>query len=109
MDEIVRRLLLRLPGQYHCGIKTTEEHREHLRKLFQSLEQFGMASIPLNVFWERLKTFLGHFISGKGLTPLPQKVKAIVNFPESQNVKGLRRVLGMINFYHRFLPNIVNT
>jgi len=35
-------------------------------------------------------------------------VEAIVKFPEPKDVKGLRRFLGMINFYHRFLPNIAN-
>jgi len=36
-------------------------------------------------------------------------MEAIVKFPESKNVKDLQRFLGMINFYHRFLPNIANT
>ena len=90
--------------------KTAEEHREHLRKLFQRLQQFGVAiNTTKCVFGESEVSFLGHHISAKGLAPLPQKVKAIVSFPEPQDVKGLRRFLGMINFYHRFLPNIANT
>jgi len=35
-------------------------------------------------------------------------VEAITNFPKSQDVKDLRRFLGIINFYHKFLPNIAN-
>jgi len=53
-------------------------------------------------------SFLGHLISKKGLAPSPQKVEAIVKFPEPKDIKGLRRFLGMINFYNRFLPNIAN-
>jgi len=54
-------------------------------------------------------SFLGHLFSGKGLAPLPQKVETIVNFLQTQDVKGLRRFSDMINFYNKFLSNITNT
>ena len=33
---------------------------------------------------------------------------AIQNFPQPSTIKGLQESLGMINFYHRFLPNIAS-
>jgi len=112
MDEVVR-------GLDFCYVylddilvasKTAEEHYEHLRRLFQLLQQFGVAiNTTKCVFRVSEVSFLGHRISRKGLTPSPQKVETIVKFPEPKDIKGLRRVLGMINFYHRFLPNIANT
>jgi len=61
----------------------TEEHREHLRKLFQRLQQFGMAiNITKCVFGASEDSFLEHLISGKGLALLPQKVEAIAKFSE---------------------------
>jgi len=85
MDEVVRGL-----DFYYVYLddiivvsKTTEEHREHLKKLFQRLQQFGMAiNITKCVFEAAEVSFLGHLISGKGFASLPQKVEAIINFPE---------------------------
>ena len=50
--------------------------------------------------------FLGHIISGDGIKADPRKVKAITEMPEPTNVTELRRMLGMINFLGRFLPNL---
>jgi len=110
MDEVVR-------GLDFCYVylddilvasKTVEEH-EHLRRLFQRFEQFGVAiNTTKCVFGVSEVSFLGHLISRKGLALSPQKVETIVKFPEPKDVKGLRPFLGMINFYHR-LPNIANT
>ena len=49
--------------------------------------------------------FLGHHIDRHGITPLPEKVQAVHNFPQSQSQRQLRRFIGLVNFYHRFLPH----
>ena len=49
--------------------------------------------------------FLGHSVDATGIKPLSKKVKAIKNFPKPCNVKGLERFLGMVNFYHSFVPH----
>ena len=48
--------------------------------------------------------FLGHRIIKDGAVPLPSKVDAVTNFPRPLSVKSLQEFLGMVNFYHRFLP-----
>ena len=48
--------------------------------------------------------FLGHKISAAGITPSDDKVNTIRNFPNSTSVKQLQRFCGMINYYHRFIP-----
>jgi len=89
--------------------RSTVEHMVHLRKLFAQLEahglvinaakcQFGMSTID----------FLGHRISCHGATPLPDKVQAIRSFPKPTTVKGLQEFLGMVNYYHRFVPRAAN-
>ena len=47
-------------------------------------------------------TFLGHKITRNVITPVPEKVKAITEFLKPNDKKAL----GMMNFYHRFLPEI---
>ena len=37
--------------------------------------------------------------------PLPEKVDAIRSFPRPTTVKQLQEYVGMVNFYHRFVPS----
>jgi hypothetical protein len=52
--------------------------------------------------------FLGHRVDAAGVTPLPQYVSAVVDFPQPSTVKELQAFLGMLNFYRRFLPAIAD-
>ena len=36
----------------------------------------------------------------------PEKVRAVVDAPQPDNITQLRAFLGMVNYYHRFLPNL---
>ena len=47
-------------------------------------------------------------MSKNGSAPTQAKVEVIQNFPQPSTIKGLQEFLGMINFYHRFLPNIAS-
>ncbi|KAM9332585.1 uncharacterized protein KZ484_017662 [Pholidichthys leucotaenia] len=57
--------------------------------------QFGVSTID----------FLGHRVTNDGAVPLPSKVTAVANFPRPLTVKSLQEFLGMVNFYHRFIPH----
>ncbi|KAL1115008.1 hypothetical protein AAG570_007831 [Ranatra chinensis] len=48
--------------------------------------------------------FLGYVVSERGIHPDPGKVEAIKNLQVPVDVKGVRSVMGLINFYRRFLP-----
>ena len=50
--------------------------------------------------------FLGHCLDAKGVRPTSEKIDAIANAPAPRNVSELRSYLGMLNYYHRFLPNL---
>ena len=41
----------------------------------------------------------------EGISPLPSAVDAIVNFIKPEKQRVLRRYLGMVNYYHRFIPH----
>lgn len=90
--------------------KTKDEHLRHLEALFQRLEKFGLAINPSKcTFGEESVTFLGHKVLNAGLSPQPEKVQTISTYPKPKNVKDLRRFLGMVNFYNRFLPQAAQT
>ena len=48
--------------------------------------------------------FLGHHVTTSGIKPLPELVSAVREFPVPNTKKNLQIFLGMVNFYHRFLP-----
>ena len=50
-------------------------------------------------------SFLGHHVCSEGISPLPSAVDAIVNFARPEKQRALRRYLGMVNYYHRFIPH----
>lgn len=50
-------------------------------------------------------TFLGYRVNKYGTRPPPERIEALKNFPLPRTVQGLRRFLGMVNFYRQFLPN----
>lgn len=86
------------------------QHEDHLRQVFSRLQSYGMViNVSKCVFGAPAVTFLGYRISESGTMPLDEKVQAIREFPPPKDVRSLRRFLGMVNFYRRFLPNAAQT
>ena len=90
--------------------KNRTEYMCHLRKLFQCLQQHGI-KIHLDkcIFGADAVDFLGHRVTADGLRLLPQKVRAITDFPQFTTARKLREFWGIINYYHRFIPGAADT
>ena len=86
-----------------------KEHLEDLRIVFRHLTEQGLViRLEKCLFGVPSLEFLGHQVSKNGSGPTQAKVEVIQNFPQPSTIKGLQDFLGMINFYHRFLPNIAS-
>ena len=84
---------------------STQAHYDHLRQLFQRLDQHGLVvNVDKCQFGRSTIDFLGHRISPQGVIPLPDRVEAIRHFFMPTTDKGLQEFCGMVNFYHRFIP-----
>jgi hypothetical protein len=82
-----------------------QDHFGHLRLLLQWLQQRGLAiNLEKSVFAAASVEFLGHEISAAGVKPLCSHVEAILHHPPPFNFKQLQAFLGVVNFYHHFLP-----
>ena len=46
--------------------------------------------------------FLGNVISSEGMAPDPSRIKAMKEFPAPKDVKTLRQLLGLTNYYRRY-------
>ena len=83
------------------------EHRQHLREVLSRLRDNGMAiNASKCVFGQTSVKYLGQEISTAGVRPLPSKLQSIIDVPRPNTKVELLRYLGMVNFYHRFLPGI---
>ena len=57
------------------------------------------------VFGAKELDFFDHHIDHNGITPLKDKVQAICNYPLPDSQRKLQQFIGLVNFYHRFLPH----
>lgn len=53
--------------------------------------------------------FLEHNVTADGLLSLPQKGTAIQDFPKPSSIQQVRAFFGVVNCYHIFLSNAVDT
>lgn len=82
-----------------------EQHLEHLELVFKKLSENGIVINPTKcVFAAREVKFLGYLVNSEGIKPMAEKVEAIMKFQQPRTVQELRRFLGMVNFYRRFIP-----
>ena len=49
--------------------------------------------------------YLGHFITGKGVSTDPRKVEVVVQWPIPRSLKQLRGFLGLVGYYRRFVKD----
>jgi cleavage and polyadenylation specificity factor subunit 1 len=84
---------------------TSAVESSHAEKVRTVLERLNNAGIVINVAKCQYNcsevTFLGHTVNAQGILPDPERVEPVMNFPQPNTVKELRRFLGMVNFYRR--------
>ena len=74
------------------------QHIRHLTELFGRLEDHGLVIKRSKCVLGALSIdFLGHHVNAKGIVPLPEKVRAIRDFPRPSKVKLTRRCRVCVN------------
>ena len=86
--------------------KTKEDHVKHLRVVLQKLREHKLyAKFSKCEFWLTEVSFLGHILSHNGIFVDPSKIKDVVEWVTSTMVKEVRGFLGLVGYYHRFVPD----
>ncbi|GFN84128.1 Pol polyprotein [Plakobranchus ocellatus] len=80
---------------------SAQSHIDDLNAVFHRVRHHELV-IKLE---ECLLIFLGHQVSAAGSVPMPSRVSAVKDFPQPRDVTGLQEFLGIMSFYHRFIPN----
>lgn len=86
--------------------KDEEEHRIHLEQVFLRLKKYGLSiNVAESKFAQEEVEYLGYRVDSFEIRPLHNRVRAIIDFKKPNNISELKRYLGIINFYHRFIAN----
>lgn len=86
--------------------KTFEEHLEHLRDVLERLRSAGITLNPAKAQIAKTRIELLGFTIDRGrILPSADKLRALLEFPSPTDLSGLRRFLGMANFYRQFIPD----
>ena len=82
-----------------------ETHLEHLRILFMRLQKadLKLKEIKCNFLKKHIQ-YLGHIVSGKGITPMPEKLACIKDMPAPKTPKEIKQFLGLVGYYRKFIP-----
>ena len=87
--------------------KDAEDHDKNLTSLLEKCRTLG---IKLNKDKAELRktqiSFLGHLVTKDGLQIEPEKLEAVREMPKPQDVEGVRRFCGFVNYLAKFLPKL---
>jgi hypothetical protein len=87
--------------------KNSEDHAQHLHVILQRLRDHCLyAKFSKCEFWLNTVKFLGHTISGDGISVDPSKVQEVMDWqPPTSSVHQIRSFLGLAGYYRRFIPD----
>jgi hypothetical protein len=84
--------------------KSKAQHFDHLTQVciaFRKESLYGNLK-KCSFFTDRV-IFLGFIVSSAGVSPDPQKVQLVVDWPQPKNIHDVRRFHGLTSFYCRFI------
>lgn len=89
---------------------TAEDDTTHLERLHEVLTRRKDRGLRLAktkcLFMQDKVDYLGHTVSGSGVSTMSKKVQAVHEAPIPKNVSELRSFLGLVNYYERFVPKL---
>ena len=86
-----------------------ETHLKHLRTLFERLRNadLKLKEVKCNFLKKHIQ-YLGHIISGEGITPVQEKLESIQKMLPPRNPKEVKQFLGLIGYYRKFVPHFLD-
>ena len=83
---------------------------DHCKRLAQVFERLRSANLKLkpkkcHLFKQKVQ-YLGHVVSADGISTDPEKISAITDWEEPHCTAQVRRFLGTVGYYRRFIPEL---
>jgi hypothetical protein len=90
-------------------IVATPDFHQHLDVLEKVLTRLTNAGLTMNrkkcEFLKDELRYLGHIVDSRGVRTDPSKIECMLNYPRPTSVKELRRFVGLISWYRKFVRN----
>jgi hypothetical protein len=85
---------------------TLEDHLEKVAAVIRALRIIGFSGNPTKcAFAQKEVVFLGHRISNGKISPLHDKLQALLQYKRPQSITELRSFLGFASYYRRFIKD----
>ena len=111
MNEILRDLVNKgkiaiFVDEILVETKTKKGHDEIVEEVLRRLKENDLYMKPEKCIWKVRKIgFLGVVIESNRIEIEKKKVNKVLSWPEPKNMKDVRKFLGLINDYRRFIKD----
>lgn len=111
MDNVLRDLQNTICLVYLDDIivfsTSLQEHIINLEQVFKRLRDSNFKiQMDKSEFLKLETDYLGHVITRDGIKPNPDKIKAIKMFPIPKTATEIKRFLGLLGYYRKFIPDL---
>ena len=84
---------------------SVDEMLNRVEMVLERLQDFNLKIKPKKSFFFQSKVlFLGHILSKDGISPNPDKIQKVKDWPVPTNAKEVHSFLGLASYYRRFVP-----
>ncbi|UYV82468.1 hypothetical protein LAZ67_21002318 [Cordylochernes scorpioides] len=87
----------------------SDSHEQHVADLAAVLERLSRFNLKArrgkSYLFRDSVDYLGHVIDQYGIKPMWDNVAALRDLKRPHNIRGVRSLLGTVNYYRRFIPN----